>query len=415
MNPFKAFFHSRDKPQNRLGNSLGFLFGSTPAGKVVNERTAMQTSAVYACVRILSEAIAGLPLHVYRYKPDGGKERVPDHPLYYLLHDAVNEEMTSFVFRETLMSHLLLWGNAFAQIIRNGRGQVIGLYPLLPDRMQVDRAPTGELVYTYYRDPDERGKTGVITLRRDQVLHVPGLGYDGLIGYSPIAMVRNSIGMSLAVEDFGAAFFANGANPGGLLEHPGVVKDPERLRQSWQAQFSGAGAHRIAVLEDGLQFKQMSIAPDQAQFLETRKFQINDIARIFRVPPSMIGDLDRATYSNVEQMSLDFVKFTLNPWVCRWENSLQQCLLLPSERQELFIKLNLDGLLRGAYKERMDGYSIGIRNGIFSVNDVRTLEQMDLLSDDEGGNIHFVNGAAIKLQDIGAAYNLNGGTRNGRE
>ena len=375
----------------------------------------MQTSAVYACVRILAEAIAGLPLHVYRYKPDGGKERAINHSLYYLLHDAANEEITSFIFRETLMSHLLLWGNAYAQIIRNGRGQVIALYPLLPDKMVVERADNGELIYKYYRDSDERGKTGMIILRRDQILHIPGLGFDGLIGYSPIAMARNAIGMALSVEEFGSNFFSNGANPGGILEHPGVVNDPERLRQSWQSQFSGAGAHKVAVLEEGLKFHQMSIAPDQAQFLETRKFQINEIARIFRVPPSMIGDLDRATYSNVEQMSLDFVKFTLNPWVCRWENSLQQCLLLPSERQEILIKLNLDGLLRGAYKERMDGYSIGIRNGIFSVNDVRSLENMDLLSDEEGGNIHFVNGAAIKLQDIGAPYNINGGSSNRRE
>jgi len=275
--------------------------------------------------------------------------------------------------------------------------------------MLVERADNGELVYKYYRDSDERGKTGAVTLGRDQILHIPGLGFDGLIGYSPIAMARNAIGMALAVEDFGSNFFLNGANPGGILEHPGVVNDPERLRQSWQSQFSGAGAHKVAVLEEGLKFHQMSIAPDQAQFLETRKFQINEIARIFRVPPAMVGDLEGATYSNAEQMALNFVKYTLNPWVCRWEGSLQQCLLLQSEKPEIFIKFNIDGLLRGAYKERMDGYSIGIRNGIFSVNDVRSLENMELLPDEDGGNIHFVNGAAIKLQDIGAPYGINGG------
>ena len=172
MNPLKALFHSRDKPKNQLGNKTSFLFGGTSSGKAVNERTAMQTTAVYACVRILAEAIAGLPLHLYRYRTDGGKEKIPFHPLYYLLHDEPNPEMTSFVFRETLMSHLLIWGNAYAQIVRNGRGQPIALYPLLPNKMEVSRASNGELVYTYYRDADEssiKPKGGYVTLRKDEV------------------------------------------------------------------------------------------------------------------------------------------------------------------------------------------------------------------------------------------------------
>lgn len=403
MSIFSGLFRSRDKPKNRVGGGWSFLFGGTTSGKAVNERTAMQTSAVYACVRILAESVAGLPLHVYGRTANGSKSTKPSHPLYRLLHDEPNREMTSFVFRETLMSHLLLWGNAYAQIIRDGRGFPIALYPLLPDRMAVDRRESGELVYTYQSDK------GQVKLRRENVLHIPGLGFDGLIGYSPIAMAKNAVGLALATEDYGATFFANGANPGGVLEHPGVIKpeQADRLRESWQSQFGGANAHKVAVLEEGLKFHQMSIPPEQAQFLETRKFQINEIARIFRVPPHMVGDLEKSSFSNIEQQSLEFVKYTLDPWVVRWEQSLQQALILPSEKATIFIKFNLDGLLRGDYQSRMQGYSTGIQNGFMSVNDVRGLEDMNLLTAEEGGDLHFVNGNMVKLADVGAAYKPN--------
>ena len=403
MSIFSGLFRSRDKPKNRVGGGWSFLFGGTTSGKAVNERTAMQTSAVYACVRILAESVAGLPLHVYERTANGSKSTKPSHPLYRLLHDEPNREMTSFVFRETLMSHLLLWGNAYAQIIRDGRGFPIALYPLLPDRMAVDRNESGELVYTYQSDK------GQVKLRRENILHIPGLGFDGLIGYSPIAMAKNAVGLALATEDYGAAFFAHGANPGGVLEHPGVIKpeQADRLRESWQSQFGGANAHKVAVLEEGLKFHQMSIPPEQEQFLETRKFQINEIARIFRVPPHMVGDLEKSSFSNIEQQSLEFVKYTLDPWVVRWEQSLQQALILPSEKATIFIKFNLDGLLRGDYQSRMQGYSTGIQNGFMSVNDVRGLEDMNLLTAEEGGDLHFVNGNMVKLADVGAAYKPN--------
>ena len=414
MSIFTGLFRSRDKPANRVGGGWSFLFGSTVSGKTVNERTAMQTTAVYACVRILAEAVAGLPLHIYRSRSDGGKERVPQHPLFPLLHDEPNPEMTSFVFRETLMSHLLLWGNAYAQVVRNGRGQVIALYPLLPNKMDVTRSTNGELLYTYYRDADESGikpEGGYVTLRRDEVLHIPGLGFDGLIGYSPIAMAKNAIGMSLATEEYGASFFANGANPGGVLEHPGVIKDIQRVKDSWNTAYQGsANAHKVAVLEEGMKFQAIGIPPEEAQFLETRKFQIDEIARIFRVPPHMVGDLEKSSFSNIEQQSLEFVKYTLDPWIVRWEQSLQQSLLLPSEKSSLMIRFNLDGLLRGDYQSRMQGYSVGIQNGFYSVNDVRQLEDMNLLEDAEGGNLHFVNGNVVKLKDVGAAYSKEGNT-----
>jgi HK97 family phage portal protein len=379
------------------------MFGGTSAGKAVNETTAMQTSAVYACVRILAEAVAGLPLHVYERGADGGKSVTTGHPLHALLHDEPNDEMTSFVFRETLMSHLLLWGNAYAQIVRDGHGTPLALMPLLPSKMAVERDARGSLLYTY------SGDTGQTRLSRDKVLHIPGLGFDGLIGYSPIAMAKNAVGMSIATEEYGASFFSNGANPGGVLEHPAVVKDLSRLKESWNAQYQGSGnAHKVAVLEEGMKFHQIGIPPEQAQFLETRKFQINEIARIFRVPPHMVGDLEKSSFSNIEQQSLEFVKYTLDPWVVRWEQSLSQSLLLPTEKGSVLIRFNVDGLLRGDYASRMQGYSVGIQNGFYSVNDVRALEDMNLVAEADGGDLHFVNGNMVKLADVGAAYGEKG-------
>jgi HK97 family phage portal protein len=391
-------FHSRDKPQNSLpGSNYSFFFGDTTSGKNVNERSAMQTTAVYSCVRILSEAIAGLPLHTYQYKPDGGKEKAINHQLYYLLHDEPNPEMTSFVFRETLMSHLLLWGNAYAQIIRDGRGNPLALYPLLPDRMTVDRTANGELYYEYRTD------TGMAVLRSEEVLHIPGLGFDGLVGYSPIAMSKNAIGMAIACEEYGAKFFANGASPGGVLEHPGVVKDPARVRESWNSVYQGSNnAHRVAVLEEGMKFQSIGIPPEQAQFLETRKFQINEIARIFRIPPHMVGDLEKSSFSNIEQQSLEFVKYTLDPWVVRWEQAIQKSLILPSEKRTYFVKFNVDGLLRGDYASRMSGYATGRQNGWLSTNDIRMLENLNCIPEELGGNLYLINGAMTKLQDAGA-------------
>lgn len=403
---FFKFGQARDKPTDRAADAgYSFLFGRTTSGKPVNETTAMQTTAVYACVRILSEAVASLPIHVYKYKEGGGKERVVDHPLYYLLHDEPNPEMTSFVFRETLMSHLLIWGNAYAQIIRDGAGRVLALYPLLPNKMDVQRDDRGEIYYVYSRSSDENPnfkEYGQIKLRKEEVLHIPGLGFDGLIGYSPIAMAKNAIGMTLACEEYGASFFANGANPGGVLEHPGVLKDPSKVRESWNAVYRGSNnAHKIAVLEEGMKYQQIGIPPEEAQFLETRKFQINEVARLYRIPPHMIGDLDKSSFSNIEQQSLEFVKYTLDPWVIRWEQSLQRALLLSGEKGQYFIKLNVDGLLRGDYASRMDGYATGRQNGWYSANDIREMEDLNPLSDEEGGNLYLINGNMCKLSDAG--------------
>ena len=412
-----GFGQARDKPVDKAADAgYSFLFGRTTSGKPVNERTAMQTTAVYACVRILAEAVASLPLHVYEYQDDGGKKLVHDHPLYYLLHDEPNPEMTSFVFRETLMSHLLIWGNAYAQIIRDGAGRVLGLYPLLPDKMEVQRDDRGNIYYVYSRNSDENPtfkEYGNIKLKAEDVLHIPGLGFDGLVGYSPIAMAKNAVGMTLACEEYGASFFANGANPGGVLEHPGVLKDPSKVRESWNSVYRGVNnAHKIAVLEEGMKYQQIGIPPEEAQFLETRKFQINEIARLYRIPPHMVGDLDKSSFSNIEQQSLEFVKYTLDPWVIRWEQSLQRSLLLPGEKGKYFIKLNVDGLLRGDYQSRMNGYAVGRQNGWFSANDIREMENMNPIPDEEGGNLYLINGAMTKLADAGAFAKTDTGQQN---
>ena len=406
MKFLSVLFKSRDKPQNRtVGNSYAFFMGGTPSGKAVTERSAMQMTAVYSCVRILAEAVAGLPLHLYKYTDGGGKEKALDHPLYRLLHDEPNPEMSSFVFRETLMTHLLLWGNAYAQVIRNGKGEVIALYPLMPNKMSVDRDENGRLYYTYYRGSDEaiKNKDFAVTLQPSDVLHIPGLGFDGLVGYSPIAMAKNAIGMAIACEEYGAKFFANGAAPGGVLEHPGTIKDPQRVRESWQSTFGGSGnANKIAVLEEGMKYTPIGISPEQAQFLETRKFQINEIARIFRVPPHMVGDLEKSSFSNIEQQSLEFVKYTLDPWVIRWEQSIQRALLSQGEKAEYFVKFNLEGLLRGDYQSRMNGYAIGRQNGWMSANDIRELENLDRIPAEEGGDLYLINGNMLPLKNAGA-------------
>ena len=413
MGILSGLFHSRDKPTNATsGSSYRFFLGGSTSGKAVTERSAMQMTAVYSCVRILAEAIAGLPLHLYTYKDDGGKEKAIGHPLYLLLHDEPNPEMSSFVFRETLMTHLLLWGNAYAQIIRNGKGEVVALYPLMPNRMTVDRDSSGQLFYSYQMNNTDAPtmKAGTVILKPSDVLHIPGLGFDGLVGYSPIAMAKNAIGLAIATEEYGAKFFANGATPGGLLEYPGTVKDPDRVRESWNKGFSGTqNAGKVAILEEGMKYTPISIAPEQAQFLETRKFQINEIARIFRVPPHMVGDLEKSSFSNIEQQSLEFVKYTLDPWVVRWEQSLSRALFTPEEKKRYFFKFNVEGLLRGDYQSRMNGYATARQNGWMSANDIRELENLDRIPAEDGGDLYLINGNMLPLVHAGAFADIDSG------
>ena len=408
MGFLSGLFRSRDAPRNSTsGSAYRFFMGSSTSGKRVNERSAMQMTAVYSCVRILSEAVAGLPLHLYQYTDKSSKEKAVDNPLYFLLHDEPNTEMTSFVFRETLMTHLLLWGNAYSQIIRNGKGEVVGLYPLMPDRMTVNRDEKGRLYYEYMVSSDDAKtlKDGTVRLSPYDVLHIPGLGFDGLVGYSPIAMAKNAIGLAIAAEEYGSKFYANGATPSGILEYPGTVKEPDKVRESWNAGFGGSSnAHKIAVLEEGMKYTPISISPNEAQFLETRKFQINEIARIFRVPPHMVGDLEKSSFSNIEQQSLEFVKYTLEPWLVRWEQAMQRALIPQDDKSRYFIKFNVDGLLRGDYQSRMQGYATARQNGWMSANDIRELENLDRIPAEDGGDLYLINGNMMPLSMSGAAY-----------
>ena len=382
-----------------------FVFGRADSGERVDEKSAMQIATVYACVRLLAETVAGLPLHLYRMK-DGtnAKERATDHPLYKLLYRQPNPEMTSFSFRETMMTHLLLWGNAYAQIIRDGKNNILALYPLLPEYVETDRDENGQIYYIYHAYTDEvpGEKNKDIYFRYDEVLHVPGLGFNGLVGFSPIAMMKNSLGTTLAMEKYGSAFFKNGAQPSGVLEHPGVLKNPEKIRENWSDVYGGANnAHKVAVLEEGMSYKPISLPPEDSQFLSTRQFGVNEICRIFRVPPHLVQCLEHATFSNIEHQSIDFVVHTLTPWLVRFEQAIIKDLLLPDEQDEYFPKFNVDGLLRGDYQSRMQGYATGISNGFLSPNDIHRLENMDLIPAEKGGDDYDLNGGYVKLEDAG--------------
>ena len=383
-----------------------FVFGKADSGETVNERSAMQIATVYACVRLLAETVAGLPLHLYRFTDadEKGKEKAKDHPLYRILYRQPNPEMTSFSFREVMMTHLLLWGNCYAQIIRDGKNGILGLYPLLPENVEVDRNEKGQIYYIYHAYTDEKpGENNKdIYFRRDEIFHVPGLGFNGLVGFSPIAMMKNALGTTLAVEKYGSAFFRNGAQPSGVLEHPGVLKNPEKIRETWSDVYGGPNnAHKVAVLEEGMSYKAISLPPEDSQFLSTRQFGVNEICRIFRVPPHMVQDLEHATFSNIEHQSIDFVVHTLTPWLVRFEQAIMKDLLLPDEQDALFPKFNVDGLLRGDYQSRMQGYATGISNGFMSPNDVRRLEQLDTIPAEKGGDDYYLNGGYVRLEDAG--------------
>lgn len=357
------------------------VFGVTPlaSGVSVNETSAMKYSAVYSAVRLISETIASLPCIVYERLDTGGKTRAPKHPLFKMLHDTPNSEQTSFTYWEQVMVNLLLWGNAYSEIQFDGAGRPVALWPLLPDRTKPIRAPDQSLQYETLLP---EGK--MVRLPSYSVLHIAGLGFDGLVGKSPIQMTKEAIGLGLATEQFGASFFGNGAKPGGVIEYPGKMSETGRknLRESWELMHKGLGKqHRVAILEEGAKYQALAVPPNDAQFLETRKFQITEIARIFRVPPHMLGDLERATWANVEQESISFVVNTIRPWLVRIEKALGFKLF---EDPKYFAEFLVDGLLRGDTKSRYEAYAIGRQWGWLSADDVRGLENMNPLPNKQG-------------------------------
>lgn len=344
------------------------------SGEVITPGTAMRTAAVHASVKVLSENVAQLPLFVFRRLKEGGKDKVPDHWLFKLLHMRPNQWQTSFEFRETMMAALLLRGNAYAVKVMRGT-RVLELIPVSPDRVQVKQSE--DLTLEYLITP----RLGGAPLRFEQkeIFHIKALSSNGFIGLDPLQMARESIGLSLATQRYGAKFFANSAIPSGVLQHPEELgtEGRDNLKKDWEEMTGGENINSIAILEEGMEFKPIGMTSENAQFLETREFQRADIAAIFRVPPHMIGDLKRATFSNIESQNISFITQSLMPWLVRWEQAIWRDLIPRNERDELVAQFQISGLLRGDSKARAKFYVDMVTTGIYSVNEIRELENLN--------------------------------------
>ena len=360
------------------GYGLEFLSQPDATGLNINQQTAMQMSAVYACIRILSETLAQLPLNIYRHTK-AGSELAVNHPLYPVLHDAPNPWMTSFSWRNTVQSHVVGWGNGYNYIIRDQKNEPRAILPLLPDRT-LPQLIDNQLSY------NTQIQYQSFQAAPEDIIHIPGLAFDGLLGLSPVALHREAIGLGQAAQRFGAKLFGSGSLLSGVLKHPGRLKrkadkpdDPspvERLRRQWRDLYSGLdNAGQVAILEEGMDFQTIGIPPEDAQFLQTRKFQIADIGRIFNVPSHMINDLEKATFNNITELYLGFIRYTMTPWIVRWEQELNRKLFPKSNTY--YVKFNLQGLLRGTIQERADYYKTAIEYGWLSRNEVRELEDLN--------------------------------------
>lgn len=354
--------------------------GSVNAGAYVDEKTALNISAVQACVRVLSEDIAMLPIKVYKTVKNG-KEEDTTHPLYQILKNKPNEWMTSYVFIRLLMQHLLIYGNFYAEIMYK-RGEIVGLLPIHPSLVTLKTTPNGKYFYEI-----KVGNTKK-PLQWYYIMHVLGMSDDGINGLSPIEMARKSLGLSLAVDQFGSNFFAQGTNMGMTLEHPGKLSDParENLKKSIDEKNGGlSNSHRVFILEEGMKSVKNVIPPNDSQFLETRKYQKEDIATLFRVPLHLIQSLDKATNNNIEHQSLDYVIHSLLPWIRNIEQAMFNSLFI--YYPDTFPEFTVDALLRGDFKTRMEGYNLGIGNGMYSINECRAKENMNPI---ENGDEHYI-------------------------
>ncbi len=376
MSWLNRIFRSRKEivSQEDLARALG---GESWTGKEVDRISSMGIAATWAAVRLLSDSVASLPLVYYR-RSSNGKVKAVDDPLFPLLGRRPNDESTSYSWRETSQHHLLLKGNAYSRLVRNGAGRIIQIWLMDAEKVTIERSNnSGELFYIYTRN-------GVRTLlNRDEVLHIPGLGWDGMTGYSPMAIVMQEFGYSIAVKEYGSEFFKNDGTPGGYLKFPqgAKLKDEaaiERLKRTWGGAHTGWGnKHSLGVLEDGAEFMQMTLPPEHMQFIESQKFSVTDIARIFRVPPHMIGDLSNATFSNIESQSIDFVVNSLRPWLVRWEQNLNNQLIPENQQGEFFFEFNVNALLRGDFETRAKGYRTFVEMGALTQNEVRNLENFN--------------------------------------
>ena len=372
---------------------------ASATGVNVTSNTALNCVPYMAGVRLISETIGQMPLIEYRRLSPRGKERATDRTLYRLLHDAPNPEMDAVSFKTALQSHAVTWGNAFAEIVWNADGFAEALYPLNVSKMRVGRdSKTKELIYAYTL-PD--GITVKIPPYR--VWHMSGFGFDGIIGYDTISLAKEAIGMALAMEEYGARFFVNGAAPGGVLEHPNKLstQSQENLRKTWAEMHQGLGnQHRIAILEEGMTYKSVGIPPENAQFMESRLFQIQEIARLLHIPPHMLAELSRGTFSNIEQQGIEYVQYSMTPWFVRWEQTCNRKLHLPNELSTFFFEFLIDALLRGDSVSRANLYRQLFYMGAMSPNDIREKENHNPISD-PAGDKYYVQSNMIPLDKIG--------------
>jgi len=373
--------------------------GSTHAGVNVNEDSALRYVTVYSCVRVLAETLGSLPLFVYRERADGGREKARDHPLFWLLHDEPNDEMDSLTLRETITAQVALSGNGYAILTLNRRGEVMEIYPWNWYQIRPDRDPETRKVFYWVNDRGKEEK-----LPADRVLHVHLWGPDGLVGYSPIRMAREAVGLGLAATEFAARFYGQGMNVGGVLEHPGELSDEayERLKKSIEEEWGGlANSWRPIILEEGMKYNRIPMPLKDAQFIEQQKFTRDEICALFRVPPHMVANLERSTHSNIEHQSLEFVMYTMLPWVTRWEQAINRKLFTRREREQgYYCKFNLSGLLRGDAKSRAEALHIMRQDGIINADEWRELEEMNPI-EDGSGKVYLINGNMIPISSAG--------------
>lgn len=382
-----------------------FNFPRIHSGVTVTEDTALNFSAVWCAVRAISEAVASLPLIVYRRMPGGGKQRDTDHPLYSILHDRPNPENSAFNFIESRMAHVLLYGNAYAEIQRNRAGRPVALWPIHPRRVRV-RRENGLVVYHV-----SRGDGSVDVVPQMDMFHLAGLGDDPLVGLSVIAKARETIGLGIAAERFGAAFFGRGATSTVVLKFPGSLRKPgskERLMREWRDFYSGQkGMHGALILEEGMTVEPLTMPLDDAQFLATRRFEVEEIARWFNLPVHKLKELSNSnTRANVEQQRMEFAEDTVRPWLVRWEQEIQWKLFDEGERRNWFAEFLMDALLRADLRSRFEAYRIAVGWGIMTRDEVREKENLSPLANDAGRQV-FV---PLNTQPIEAALGAGDGS-----
>lgn len=368
--------------------------GPTAAGARINASSAHQIAAFYAGVRFISETVASLPLRLYR-RTDGGRAVIDIDPRVSVWRDMPNPEMSAYSLREILQGHLVVWGNAYVEVLRDKRGVIRELWPLMPDKTQREWDEKRGTTYVTQIGDGER-----VRLPASRVMHIPGFGYDGRVGYSLLTLARETLGLASAAGQQAGSFFANGLRPSGVLTSPAPLnpKTRKNLRDSVKEQTGLSNTQRLLLLEGGITFEQMGIPPGDAQFLEQREFEVVEIARFLNLPPHVLRDLSRATFSNIEQQSLELVTYSLTPWFRRWEDGLKKDMLTEQERRTLFWKIDARGLLRGDSAARMAYLQGRFNTGSITPNEIRMIEDENPLP---GGDQLYVHSAVVPLEQAG--------------